>query len=619
MVATVHTAESPRSESATTPESTASGPSARPGMGAIPHEAGVTFRVWAPFATAMAVAGDFNEWSPEADPLASEGNEYWSADVAAAGVGSQYQFVVRNGDETLWRIDPYARDVTNSVGNSIVCADTFDWGEAAYGMPPWDELVIYELHAGTFNAAPGEGAGSFATVARRLGYLHDLGVNAIELMPAMEYAGDSSWGYNPAHIFAIEEAYGGPDALKDLVRACHERGIAVLLDVVYNHLGPSDLDLWRFDGWSADGGGGIYFYNDWRGQTPWGHTRPDYGREPVRHFLADNARMWLEEFRLDGLRWDGTAYMRNVRGGHDPGADLADAWRLMQRITHETDQRQPWKLHVAEDLRNDPSITRPAESGGAGFDTQWDVEFVHPVRACLIAADDAARSMPVLAHALAHHGGDTVRRVIYTESHDEVANGKARLPEEIWPGNAGSWHARKRSTLGAALVFTAPGIPMLFQGQEILEDAWFHDDDPVDWTREETYAGVHTLYRDLIRLRRNWHDTTRGLRGRHVNVHHVNDADKVIAYHRWHAGGPRDDVVVVVNASAQAFDRYRLGLPRGGRWHVRFNSDSHAYGHDLADHPSHDTNADGQPMDGLPTSAEIGLGPYTAVILSQDD
>lgn len=593
-------------------------PSARSGMGALVDQGGVAFRVWAPFAAAVSVAGDFNGWSPDAHPLASEGDGCWSADVAAATVGSHYKFAIRNGEQILWRNDPYARDVTNSAGVSIVCADTFDWGSHPYAMPAWDELVVYELHAGTFNATRGEGPGGFDSVAARLDYLRELGINAIELMPAMEYAGDFSWGYNPAHIFAIEEAYGGPDALKRLVRACHERGIAVLLDVVYNHLGPSDLDLWQFDGWSADGGGGIYFYNDWRAATPWGHTRPDYGREQVQRFLADNARMWLEEFRFDGLRWDATAYIRNVHGGDDPVADLPDGWRLMQAITRHTDAHQPWKLHIAEDLRGNGWLTKTVDAGGAGFGTQWDGDFVHPVRACLIAGDDAARHMAELARAVGG-GGRALRRVIYTESHDEVANGKARLPEEIAPGDAGAWHARKRSLLGAALALTAPGIPMLFQGQEILEDAWFHDQDPVDWSREETYAGVWRCYRDLVGLRRDLAGVTGGLRGDHVNVHHVNDDDKVVAYHRWRDGGPRDDVVVTVNASARAFDRYRVGVPRGGRWRVRFNGDARAYGDDFGDHRCEDATADGPPHEGMPTSVEIGLGPYTAVICSQDE
>lgn len=589
-------------------------PSHRPGMGAIVYGGGVAFRVWAPFAERVAVAGTFNGWSETNTPLDRDGHGYWSGDVPGARAGDEYEFIVVNGG-VLKRTDPYARDVTSSAGVGVVVDPAFAWRAADYHTPPWNELVIYEIHTGTFNDRPGGGPGTFESVRHRLPYLRDLGVNAIELMPTMEFAMDFSWGYNPAHIFAIESAYGGPAALKTLVDAAHGAGIAVIFDVVYNHLGPGDLDLWRFDGWSANDKGGIYFYNDWRAATPWGDTRPDYGRPEVRQYLRDNALMWLEEFRFDGLRWDATAYIRHVHGGEDAGGDLPDGWRLMQWINGEIDARQPWKLSIAEDLRDNPWITRPA---GAGFDSQWDVRFAHGARRALIAGDDGARSMAALRDVVRSiFDGDAWRRVIYTESHDEVANGRARVPHEIWPGNAGSWFARKRSTLGAALVFTAPGIPMIFQGQEFLEDEWFHDADPLDWTKLDTYAGIHALYRDLIRLRRT-SPHTRGLRGHSVNVHHVNDGDKVLAFHRWAAGGPGDDVVVVLNCSTYPRSAYRIGFPRGGRWRVRMNSDWRGYGADYGDHPGFDAIADGGPWDGMPASGELGVGPYSFLILSQD-
>jgi 1,4-alpha-glucan branching enzyme len=591
------------------------------GMGAVPYDGGVAFRVWAPHAGQVSVAGDFNDWSEDATPLAHEGSGYWSTDVAGVKPGNEYRFVLgTQGGTVLWRNDPYARDVTSSVGNSIVCSADFDWGDTDFTMPSWNELVIYELHVGTFNDAPGGHAGSFESVERRLSYLRDLGINGLELMPSAEFAADFSWGYNPAQIFAIESAYGGPDALKRLVRAAHEHGIAVIFDVVYNHLGPSDLDMWQFDGWTPNGKGGIYFYNDARSQTPWGDTRPDYGRHEVREFLRDNARMWLEEFRFDGLRWDATAYIRNVYGNNDdPGNDIPDGWRLLQDITRDTDQRQPWKLHIAEDLRDNAWITAPPSWGGAGFDTQWDGRFVHPVRAILKEPFDGARNMEVLRHAIvARDRDDPVTRVIYTESHDEVANGKSRLPHEISPSDPGNYFARKRSTLGAVLVFTTPGMPMIFQGQEILEDEWFRDDDPIDWTKADTYAGVFELYRDLIRLRRNWYDNTRGLRGPHVNVHHVNDDDNVIAFHRWERGGPRDDVVVALNVSNRERTGYRIGFPRSGAWRSALNSDSKAYGDDYGDIGQLVVHAHGGPYDGMPHSGEVSLGRYSAIILSQD-
>ena len=271
-------------------------------------------------------------------------------------------------------------------------------------------------------------------------------------MPAMEFAGDVSWGYNPAHIFAVESAYGGPEGFKAFVEAAHRSGIAVILDVVYNHFGPSDLDLWRFDGWSENDKGGIYFYNDWRSDTPWGDTRPDYGRGEVRQFIRDNALYWLDEYHLDGLRFDMTLYIRQVRGDEgDDGDALEEGWSLLQWINGEIAERFPGRITIAEDLRNRAEITAPIEDGGAGFGAQWDAQFVHPVREVLIAPRDEARHMATVAHALTHHyNGDAFRRVIYTESHDEVANGKARIPHEIAPaipalGGAEAVHARRRA------------------------------------------------------------------------------------------------------------------------------------------------------------------------------
>jgi 1,4-alpha-glucan branching enzyme len=394
-------------------------------MGATPGETGVTFRVWAPFAEAVAVAGDFNDWSMDAAPLAKEGDGCWAGHVEHARVGQQYRYAIGTPAGTLSRIDPYAREVTHSAGNGIIRRDEYQWGDAPYRTPPWDELIVYELHVGTFNDAREGPPGGFESVIRRLDYLQDLGITAIEVMPSAEFAFDFSWGYNPAHICAIEQAYGGPTGLKDLVRAAHQRGLAVLFDVVYNHFGPDDCHLWQFDGWTPDPQrGGIYFYNDHRAQTPWGHNRPDYGRSEVAAFIAANARRWLEEYRFDGLRWDATNYIRNVYGGGDARHDIPDGWRLMQRVNDETDAIQPWKLQIAEDLQDNDWVTRPTRDGGAGFDCQWDAAFVHPVRAVLSAPMDSNRNMQALRDAILHrYGGDALRRSIDPESHDEVATG----------------------------------------------------------------------------------------------------------------------------------------------------------------------------------------------------
>ncbi len=586
-------------------------------MGALPYQGGVTFRVWAPFAEAVAVAGDFNQWSSVASPLAPEGaSGYWSADVPGALVGQQYKFVV-TGADPAWRIDPYARSVTNSIGNTIITDTGFDWGGASFAMPTWNELVIYELHIGTFNDVTPGLPGNFDNAIARLPHLQALGVNMIEVMPVMEFPGDFSWGYNPAHIFAVESAYGGPAKFKEFIKAAHALGLGVVLDVVYNHLGPNDLSVWQFDGWSENGLGGIYFFQDWRHPTPWG-DRPDYGRPEVCSYVRDNVFTLLDEFRLDGLRFDAVGYIRNVNGSDGAYGAIAEGWNLLQSLNGEVRARSPWKITIAEDLQGSASITTDTDQGGAGFGSQWDAGFVHPVRGAIIPPDDASRDMNAVASAIYHrYGTNAFTRVIYTESHDEAANGHERVPEEIWPGNAGSYFSRKRSTLGAALVFTAPGIPMILQGQEFLENKWFADDLPVEWTRADTFSGIVQLYQDLIHLRRNWFDNSRGLRGQNVNVFHVNQQDKVIAFHRWEAGGPGDDVVVVINFSNASYDSYDIGFPRAGVWWLRLNSDWNGYGADFGNFGSFDTTAQGDAKDGLPTQGSVGIGPYTMLIYSQ--
>ena len=590
--------------------------SAHPGMGTVLYPGGVAFRVWAPFASSVFAAGTFNQWSATAAPFASEGGGCWSVEVPGATIGDEYQFVIHNGAQVLWHKNPYASEVVNSSGNAIIHDPDFAWTGEDFVMPPRKELVIYEMHVGSFNDSTGAGPGTFAEIVPKLGYLRDLGINAIEIMPVLEFPMSFSWGYNPSDPFAVESALGGPQGLQRFVKAAHSLGIAVIMDVVYNHFGPGDLDLWCFDGWSDEShNGGIYFYDNDRSHTPWSDTRPDYGRPEVRQYLRDNALFWLNKYRIDGLRFDSVSNIRSVNG-----RDLPDGWSLLQYIHNEIRSTQPWKITIAEDLQNNEWITKETDVGGAGFSSQWDAAFVHPIRDAVIAQSDADRNLFAVRDALYHrYNGDAEQRVIYTESHDEVANGHARVPEEIWPGNAGSWFSRKRSTLGAALVFTAPGIPMIFQGQEFLEDRYFRDSAPLDWAKLDTYAGINALYRDLIRLRRNWFNQTRGLRGQQINVHHVNNTDKVIAFHRWENGGPGDDVVIVANFGNRGYDSYALGFPRAGDWRVRFNSDWRGYSSDFGNQLGYDTSAGEGSRDGMPFQANVGVGLYSVLVLSQDN
>ncbi|MER0439158.1 alpha-amylase family glycosyl hydrolase [Emticicia sp. W12TSBA100-4] len=589
------------------------------GMGAIPHDGGVDFRVWAPNAQEVFVVGDFNDWQNDAIPLVHEENGYWSVSVPEATIGQAYKYLLKTHNGDFLRNDPYARQLTSSIGNSLIHNPAFDWGEDNFQMPSQNEMVIYELHIGTFNAKEDGKPGDFYSAIERLNYLKSLGINAIEIMPIAEFPGGFSWGYNPAHPFAVESDYGGPEGLKAFVKVAHQKGIAVILDVVYNHFGPSDMDLWQFDGWSENGLGGIYFYNDWRAKTPWGDTRPDYGRGEVRQYIRDNALMWLDEYHIDGLRMDMIPYMRNVNADGNPGNDLQEGYSLIQWINSEIKSRYPNKFTVAEDLHNLDCITGHIDDGGLGYSSQWDAVFVHPVRDAIITMHDQDRDMNVLVNSILHkYNNDAFQRVIYTESHDEVANGKARVVQEIaGQEDVNTWYAKKRSILGTVLTMTSPGIPMLFQGQAILEDKWFHDTDPIDWERFTMFKGISKLYRDLIALRLNKFGNSAGLTGQHTEIVSVDNEAKTIVFHRWKEGGPRDVVVVVMNFSQNVAENLPVGFPGPGSWRMRFNSDWEGYDNDFDNHFTQETVIIPQDINGKFISP-LSVGAYSTVIYSHD-
>lgn len=587
------------------------------GMGAILRADGVAFRVWAPNAQSVSVIGSFNGWDGSKHPMSSENNGYWYANVAEARAGDQYLFCLTTVAGELKKIDPYAREVTSSIGNAVVHDTSFDWEGDDFGIVPWNELIIYELHVGTFNDQEGVShQGEFSSVSARLGHLRKLGINAIQIMPIGEFAGERSWGYNPSHIFSVDGEYGGPLAFKRFIKSAHQLGIAVILDVVYNHLGPSDLDLWQFDGWSENGRGGIYFYNDDRGSTPWGETRPDYGRGEVRQYILDNVMMWLEEYHVDGIRFDCTQFIRTFNGSE--AQDLPDGWSLLQWINSEITQKFPGRISIAEDLQNNTWLTKEVGAGGAGFASQWDAMFVHPIRRAVVTPQDDQRSLEAIRDAILYrYNDDAFERVIYSESHDEVANGHARVPQEINPDDPKGWYAQKRSTLAASMVFTSPGIPMLFQGQEFLEGGWFRDTVPVDWDQCAEFRGIVRLYRDLIRLRANREGFTRGLCGQYTQVYHMHNERKVIAFHRWDIGGAADDVVIVANFSHDAQENYVIGFPSAGDWKLRFNSDWEGYSDDFGNYMSADIIAKDGSYDGLAYHAAVSIGAYSVLIFSQ--
>ena len=577
--------------------------SAKAGMGAVPYTGGVTFRVWAPNATSVSVAGVFNNWSTVNNVLVKNTSGYWSVDVPGAVVGQNYKYVI-NG--STYKKDPYATKQVHSAEASII----YSTGTAptAISLPYFEDMIVYQLHVGSFYRSATTGVGTFANVATKASYIKGLGVNMVELLPVMEFPGENSWGYNPCDIFAPESSYGGPEGLKSLVTTMHGQGLGLILDIVYNHLGPSDLELWRFDGWYSGSGGGIYFYNDWRGETPWGATRPDYGRGEVRTFLRDNAIFWLKNYNVDGLRWDSTVNIRQK-----DGTDLPDGWSLLQYINNEINANKGSAISIAEDLQLNTWVTKTTGEGGAGFDSQWDAGFVHKVKGAIETAWDSSRNMGDVAAALQVKYEVKSRQLIYVSSHDEVGNGKQRPPSAIDSANPGSWMAKKRSTIGTAVLMTAPGIPMIFQGEEWCQPGFFDMsvyNNFINWSLATSHSGIVTMYKDLIRVRK----TYGSLRYENINTFHVDNNNKLIAYHRW--SGTQNMVVIVnfANKTWNSSGGYYIGWPVWKTGHCVFNSDWNGYDAGFGNFGGWDMAPVSGGQDGMAQKALVQIAPYTAQI-----
>jgi len=570
---------------------------------------GVDFQVWAPFAKSVSVlVGEEYNWIET--PLTHKAG-HWSGAAKDAKPGQSYKYkIITADDTTLERNDPRARQLTASEnGVSVIIDPEYDWEDIEQPIIPKEKQILYELHVGTFNRPDAATPGTFFTAIEKLDYLKSLGVNMVELMPVFSRVSRQDWGYAINHPFSVDVSYGGRRGLLDFVKACHKRGIGVMLDVVYNHF-YSDT-LWQFDGWKENNRGGIYFYNDERGDTPWG-DRPDYGRPEVRQFILDNVTMWLTEYHIDGLRVDSTIYMRNTRGPEgDKTTEIPEAWSLLQEMTRLAHSINPHSTMAAEDSSVNDFITKPENEGGAGFDAQWGLSFPHTLRSMLDL--ETSQYGDSLVKELQHYyNGDAFQKVIFSDSHDTAANGSVRLNEAATPGNAGSIFARQFGLLADAVMLSAPGIPMLLQGAEFMQEGSFSDWQMLEWDKTKQFAGIVLAHQHLISLRLNAHSNTAGLMGPGINVFHQDNENRVIAYHRWLHGGIGDDVIVIANFNDKRFTSYELILPMAGTWRVRFNSSWKGYSSDFNETKTSSVTTDDD------NRVTIELADYNLVILSQD-
>jgi maltooligosyltrehalose trehalohydrolase len=431
-------------------------------------DGGTEFRVWAPLAKSLEVklVGE----SARAFPLGRAGGGVFEARVEGVGAGRDYFYVVDGERE---RPDPVSRSQPSGVHgpSRVVAPDTFEWTDGAWRGLALKEFVIYELHAGAFTPE-----GTFDAVIEKLPHLKSLGVTAVELMPVAEFPGGRNWGYDGAHLYAPQSTYGGPEGLKRLVDACHREGLAFVLDVVYNHLGPEGNYAGEF----------MPLYSD-KHKSPWGAGLNFDGAESdgVRRYFIDNALYWLTEFHVDALRLDAVHEIMDTRPRHlleELSEEFHAQARALGRRAHL----------IAESDLNDVRVIKPSTEGGHGIDAQWSDDFHHSLHALLTNTSRGYFSdfgrVADLAKAVGHgfvydgarrsvyrkrlHGTPSVERpgeqfVVCIQNHDQIANA-------YW-GDRLSRLLRPEQQRLAALVLLcgAPNVPMLFMGEEWAERAPF--------------------------------------------------------------------------------------------------------------------------------------------------
>jgi maltooligosyltrehalose trehalohydrolase len=414
------------------------------------------FRVWAPAASHVDLVADGTRHA-----MAAAGNGWWETDVPGVGPETDYAFSLDGGPP---RPDPRGGRLPHGVHgpSRLVDHGAYRWREGGPGLVSLADGIVYELHVGTFSPE-----GTFDGVASRLDHLIRLGVTHVELMPVHSFAGRHGWGYDSVGLFAPHEPYGGPDGLRRLVEACHARGLGVILDVVYNHFGPEGNYLDEFGP-----------YRTARFRTPWGEAVNfgDRGAAEVRRFVVDNALSWFRDYHVDGLRLDAVHALVDLTAVH-----ILEEIALEVRALERSMGRR--LLVIAESDLNDPRLLRSREQGGYGLDAQWSDDFHHALHVTLTGERDGyyedfegladvARALErtwVYEGGYSRHrgrnhgrpaGGLAPNRFLgYLQNHDQVGNRAAGERMAALVDGA-------RLRIGAALVLTAPFVPLVFAGEE---------------------------------------------------------------------------------------------------------------------------------------------------------
>jgi 1,4-alpha-glucan branching enzyme len=628
-------------------------------IGATLLPGGVTFRLWAPTAQQVFVltgpslaAVEQTGFNASAnDAMVALGDGTWGAFVPGLGEGAAYRFWVIGSGSTGFKRDPRARElgtVPPYPNSDCLVRDpsTYPWHDAGFRAPEFRDLIQYQLHIGVYSAVDARGhdkrrsIGKFLDLLDRIDYLHDLGINAVQLLPIQEYPSETSEGYNGLDLFSpeldyhiaddteltrylqkanaflarhgiaalqIDDLRPGPNQLKCVIDIFHLAGIAVMFDLVFNHVGPgfNDQSLWFLDRQPyGDDNRSLYCTDhQWVGGRLFA-----YWNASVRQFLIDNAVQSIEEYHIDGIRYDEVTVIDNNGGG-----------LFCQDLTSTVRFVKPQAIQTAEYWAGDRAAAVRPRPDGLGFDASWGDKLREGIRAAIAQASggrDAYVDIDALAGAfdIPTGLGEAWRIVNCIENHDVVFDGnRPRIAALADPSNHRSWYARSRARVAAGLLFAGRGIPMLFMGEEILEDKQWRDDTIFHANLLIWWDGLNSdramqdylhFCRDLVWLRRN----NAALRSEMLRVAARNSTDRVISIHRW-IDGVGLDVLVVANLQEVNRFGYRVGFPVGGRWHEIFNSDFY----DQFPNPQTVGNggsiesAVGINWDGMPSSAAINL------------
>lgn len=631
---------------------------------------GATFRVWAPRATAVYVNGTFagTPRTGQSDDLlmANNGSGYWTGFIPEAGDGDLYHYWVVGAGSSGYKRDPYAREMaTDSPFPNCSClirsATAYPWHDSAFVTPDFSNMIIYQLHVGTYSPSAQNMPSTFLDVASKIPYLAALGINVLQPLPIDEMETDPSIGYNGADYFspdfpyivyapaalagyltiinallaakgfppmALADISSGSAQLKVMVDLCHLYGIAVTFDVVYNHAGGFDGDdqslyFWDRAADTSDNNQSLYFTNmGFAGGLSFALWNND-----VSQFVINSACYYLNEFHVDGFRYDEISALLSLNedSGWNFCRNLADTLRYVKpRLLQNAEY---WSFEFQNYPRSSQSIVTPTGSGGAGFDVLQHDGLRGAVRGAIgqaSAGQNAAVDFDSIAANLYPQGfAHGWQAVTCVENHDVVQVGRdPRMPTLSDGSNHRSWYARSRSRFSSGLLLTTPGIPQVFMGQEFLEDKQWScdptDSDTLIWWAgldgaDKNMADFFRFFQDLIRLR--WNQPA--LRGDNVNPFHVHDQNRVIAFHRW-LENTGNDVIVVATLAETNWYNYGIGFPHAGSWTEVFNSDVY----DNWVNPTVGGNgggimADGGPLHGFAASANIVIPANGVVVFAR--